>query len=263
MNEFGKEFYKLYQETDDHDYFLHYFFLINGREFHIVEFVPVNSILNNCHKIAVEKARYTRDEGQDAKTREPARKVINQFKGIMAETAIHIFLNRECGFSLDCISRWDLVRPDFKSAENEYDIKVNEGGREFCIESRSSSSYRTSLEEFMQEYDIIGKYTNAVKRQEKKSDLYIRPVFQYENPNMTKKEYQKAVGDTYQDISENSLKLFLVAAAGKEEMYGSKGYYKNMGQGSTRYRCIKIRNAHDMDFIKTYIEDLLGSSETQ
>ncbi len=255
MNKYGKEFYKLYQQTDGHDYFLHHEIIIGGRRFHVVEFVPVKSILNNCYKIADEKAKYTRDEGQDAKMREPAKKVINQFKGIMAEAAIHIFLNRECGFPLESISRWDLERSDFKSAENEYDIKVNNRGRDFCIESRSSGSYHTSLREFMQRYDIIGKYTNEIKRQEKKSDLYIRPVFQYTNPDMDNGEYKKAVEHTYQDISENSLKLFLTAAAGKEEMYGSKGYYKNMRQGSTQYRCIRIRDAYDMDFVKTYIEN--------
>lgn len=255
MNQYGKEFYEMYRKTDGHDYFFHYEIPVKGRGFHIVEFVPVNAILNNCYKIAVEKAKYTRNEGQDARTRQADRKVINQFKGIMAEAAIHIFLDRECGFPLEHILRWDLERPDFKSPENEYDIKVNDRGREFCIESRSSSSYRTSLEEFMQQYDIIGKYTNEIKRQERTSDLYIRPVFQYENPNMTKETYQKAVAHTYRDISENSLKLFLVAAAGKEEMYGFKGYDKNMTQGSTQYRCIKIRDAHDMDFVKAYIEN--------
>ncbi|MEY8390861.1 hypothetical protein AALA98_05730 [Lachnospiraceae bacterium 45-W7] len=252
MNKYGEEFYQMYQKTEGHDYFQHHRITVEGREFHVVEFIPVNSILNNCYKIAVEKAKYTRDEGQDAQIREAGRKEINQFKGIMAETAIHIFLNRECEFPLENISRWDLVRPDFMSPENEYDIKVNNKGREFYLESRSSSSYHTSLEKFMQQYDIIGKYTNEIKRQERKSDLYIRPVFQYVNPNMNKDEYKKAVERTYQDIREKQLKLFLVAAAGKEEMYGFKGYDKNMAQGSTQYRCIKIRNAHDMDYVKTY-----------
>ena len=69
MNQYGKEFYEMYRKTDGHDYFFHYEIPVKGRGFHIVEFVPVNAILNNCYKIAVEKAKYTRNEGQDARTR--------------------------------------------------------------------------------------------------------------------------------------------------------------------------------------------------
>ena len=247
MNKFGEEFYQLYADNEEHEFFIDYVVNLGGEDnFAIVEFVPVNSILNNCYKIAVEKAKYTMDEGQDLEIREVKKKRINQFKGIIAETAIHIYLNKRCCFPLKLVHRWDLERDSFSDASNEYDIKIDNGDMSYYIESRSSSSYQSPLNRFMAYYDIIGKYSNQRKNNERKSDMYIRPVFQYQNANMTKNQYEAAIYNTYTDISQNRLKLYLVASVGKEEMYGEKGYQKSMGQGTTQYQCIKIKDAHDI-----------------
>ena len=215
-------------------------------EFAIVEFMPVNSILNNCYKIAVEKAKYTMDEGQDLQIRNRRKKIINQFKGIMAETAIQLYLLERCNFKIDSVKRWDLERESFAYTNNEYDIKITQSGIDFFIESRSSSSYKTDLKHFMMYYDIIGKYANQRKTNERISDLYVRPVFQYVNCTLTQDEYEQEIFNTFDDISAKRLKLYLVAVAGKNEMYGPRGYKKNMGQGKTRYQCIKIKDAHDI-----------------
>lgn len=246
MNQFGKEFKKLYEENQQHEFFIDHEIDLGDKTFAVVEFVPVNSILNNCYKIARVKARYTMDESQSLEIREPEKKVINQFKGIMAETAIHIYLHRRCNFSIEDIHRWDLERTTFTDAHNEYDLKISRNGVDYFIESRSSSSYRSGLDQFMLRYDIIGKYSNRRKSSEKVSDMYVRPVFQYVNRTLTKDEYELAVYDTCSDISDKNLKLFLVAVAGKDEMYGEHGYTKNMRQGYTKYQCIKIKDAHDI-----------------
>lgn len=246
MNNFGDEFYQLYEENREHDFFMDYVIDMGDKNFSVVEFMPVNSILNNCYKIAVEKSKYTMDEGQNLEIRERRKKIINQFKGIMAETAIHIFLNQKCGFSLDSVHRWDLERSSFTDTRNEYDIKITQSGVDFYIESRSSSSYKTDLRRFMMYYDIIGKYSNQKKNNERISDMYVRPVFQYINCIMTQREYEKAIYNTFSDISNNKLKLYLVATVGKKEMYGESGYSKSMGQRGTQYQCIKIKDAHDI-----------------
>lgn len=249
MNVFGEEFYKLYEENQQHEFFVDYAIDLGDETFAVVEFLPVNSILNNCYKIAVEKARHTMDEGQNLQIRGQRKKVINQFKGIMAETAIHIYLHRRCDFPLEMIHRWDLERENFADANNEYDLKITNNGVDYLIESRSSSSYQGGLGRFMQYYDIIGKYSNRRKSNEQVSDMYIRPVFQYVRRIMTQNEYFQAIGNTFADIRNDELKLYLVAVAGKDEMYGMNGYTKNMGQGQTVYQCIRIKDAHDISAV--------------
>ena len=46
MNQFGEEFYSLYSQNHDHEYFIDYTIDLGDEEFAIVEFVPINSILN-------------------------------------------------------------------------------------------------------------------------------------------------------------------------------------------------------------------------
>jgi len=259
MNRFGEEFYRIYNGGGTQSCFAEDFLELNGRKFSVAQFRPNAAILNNCYKIAREKSRYTMDEGQDLVRRRNSRKLINQFKGIMAEAAVHIFIHQCCGFPLAEIQRWDLEREDFQYASNEYDLKISCGQRNFYIESRSSSSYQSSLQKFMLDYDIIGKYSNEKKQLEKAADLYVRPVFQYSPPYMSGEAYNVRIDDTFEDIKSGRLTLWLVAAAGKKEMYGPKGYQKNMGQGSTRYQCIRIQDAGDMrSIVPVYREWMRG-----
>lgn len=230
MNRFGEEFYLLYSQNHNHDYFIDYTIDLGEGEFSVVEFMPVNSILNNCYKIAVEKAKYTMDEGQDLQIRNKRKKIINQFKGIMAEAAIHLYLLERCSFTIDSVKRWDLERESFADTNNEYDLKITKDGVDFFIESRSSSSYKTDLKRFMMYYDIIGKYANQKKRNERISDLYVRPVFQYVGCTFTKDEYEQEIFNTFADISANRLKLYLVAAAGKEKCMGNMGTIRTWGR---------------------------------
>lgn len=252
MNIYGTEFYRLLDENEGHTFFELSEVNLGEKEYTVAEFKPVNSLLNNCYKIAKEKCLYTMDEGQDLQKRSYQKKLINQFKGIMAEMAIHIYCYECLGLKRNEVLRWDLERPDYKSAENEYDLKVTLSDCDLIIESRSSSSYKSRLNAFMKDYDIIGRYSNDKKQNEKVSDLYVRPVFQY-SYFMDKEAYNEAVYRTFDDISKGLLKLYLVASVGKEEMYGELGYFKTMGQGSTLYRCIKIINAHDIEEMKRII----------
>ena len=65
---------------------------------------------NNCVKIAREKARYTMDYSQSLVLRPPEEKEIKQFKGILAETAIQLYLVQKCRIPFHQVHRWDLER---------------------------------------------------------------------------------------------------------------------------------------------------------
>lgn len=250
MNKFGKEFIELYNENRTYPYFNEV-----KLDFGIVlEFHAPAGLYNNCYKIAREKAKYTMDYSQNLSKRSWEEKVIKQFKGILAEMSIQLYLIQKCKIPFHHIYRWDLVRDTFQYASKEYDLKISTEHKELFIESRSSDSYKTSLGRFIEYYDIIGKYSNRIKTSERKADLYIRPVYQFA-PCIRQEEWKDKLFETYQMIQSNSLKLYLVSGATKEEMYGEKSYTKNMSQGETTYRCLKITDAGDMNRISEVICD--------
>lgn len=288
MNRYGKEFIDICKKYSDFQYFYE-----KELDFGtVLEFRAPADMYNNCVKIAREKARYTMDYSQSLVLRPPEEKEIKQFKGILAETAIQLYLVQKCRIPFHQVHRWDLERDTFQSASNEYDLKItaangentngkiangeNTNGkitngeiangeianrevtnrkianREITIESRASDSYKTSLDSFVRQYDIIGKYSNSRKTNEKKADVYMRPVYQFTSC-MNKTEHKSKLYETYKMIQSRELQLYLVSGATKEEMYGERSYTKNMDQGSTIYRCLKIMDAGDMKRISEII----------
>ena len=278
MNRYGKEFIDICKKYSDFQYFYE-----KELDFGtVLEFRAPADMYNNCVKIAREKARYTMDYSQSLVLRPPEEKEIKQFKGILAETAIQLYLVQKCRIPFHQVHRWDLERDTFQSASNEYDLKItaangeNTNGkianrevanrevtnrkianrkianREITIESRASDSYKTSLDSFVRQYDIIGKYSNSRKTNEKKADVYMRPVYQFTSC-MNKTEHKSKLYETYKMIQSRELQLYLVSGATKEEMYGERSYTKNMDQGSTIYRCLKIMDAGDIKRISEII----------
>ena len=278
MNRYGKEFIDICKKYSDFQYFYE-----KELDFGtVLEFRAPADMYNNCVKIAREKARYTMDYSQSLVLRRPEEKEIKQFKGILAETAIQLYLVQKCRIPFHQVHRWDLERDTFQSASNEYDLKItaangeNTNGkianrevanrevtnrkianrkianREITIESRASDSYKTSLDSFVRQYDIIGKYSNSRKTNEKKADVYMRPVYQFTSC-MNKTEHKSKLYETYKMIQSRELQLYLVSGATKEEMYGERSYTKNMDQGSTIYRCLKIMDAGDIKRISEII----------
>lgn len=156
MNPYGTEFTKLYMQYKSYPFFRKAK-LDSGV---IFEFRAPAGIYNNCYKIAREKAKYTMNYNQNLRVRSGKEKEIKQFKGVLAETAVQLFLVQECGIPFEQVRRWDLERRNFRNAWREYDIKIVTGNKELFIESRASDSYRTSLPEFVKNYDIIGRYSN-------------------------------------------------------------------------------------------------------
>lgn len=248
MNQFGREFTELFKKYKNYQYFREV-----KLDFGIVlEFHAPADIYNNCYKIAREKAKFTMSYSQRLILRAPKEKVIKQFKGVLAETAIHLYLIQVCNIPFNAVHRWDLERDTFEYSPNEYDLKITTGEKAIFIESRSSDSYKTSLESFVKYYDIIGKYSNKRKRGEKEADIYMRPVYQFE-PCIKAEERTEKLYETYKMIQSKSLKLYLVSGAVREEMYGPNSYAKNMLQGDTIYQCLKIIDAGDMKRISGVI----------
>lgn len=268
MNEYGKEFIDICKEYNTYQYF-------DEEELDfgtVLEFHAPADMYNNCVKIAREKARYTMDYSQNLTIRSRVEKEIKQFKGILAETAIQLYLVQKCGIPFKQVHRWDLERDTFQSASNEYDLKITAANeeitdeeitnreitnrkitnRKITIESRASDSYKTTLESFVRYYDIIGKYSNSRKTSEKKADIYMRPVYQF-TPCVSKREHDNKLYETYEMIQSKELRLYLVSGATKDEMFGEWSYMKNMFQGSTMYRCLKIKDAGDMKRISEII----------
>ena len=128
MNLFGKEFYQSFSDNlkKQHLFFTEEIYIINETPFTVYEFHPTREILNNCYRIADQKSQHTMDENQNLEIRTIDQKVIKQFYGILAECATHIYLHVCTGIPLENILRWDLERPSFKDAKNEYDIKIKD-----------------------------------------------------------------------------------------------------------------------------------------
>ncbi len=248
MNKLGREFTELYEKYKEYPFFTEVELDFGS----VLEFNAPADIYNNCYKIAREKSKYTMSYAQNLIIRKPKEKVIKQFKGILAETAIQFYLIQKCRIPFDKVHRWDLERDTFRYAAGEYDLKITTKREEMFIESRSSDSYKTSLDEFISRYDIIGKYSNSVKMNEKKADLYLRPVYQFV-PCIKEEERGAILYNTYKMIGSKQLRLYLVSGATKEEMYGKKSYMKSMSQNKTTYRCLRITDAGDMNRISEII----------
>lgn len=248
MNKYGKEFIDICKEYDTYQYFDE----VELNFGTVLEFQAPMDMYNNCVKIAREKSKYTMDYSQNLTIRPRVEKEIKQFKGILAETAIQLYLVQKCGIPFYQVHRWDLERDTFQDASNEYDLKITAAKGEISIESRASDSYKTSLVSFVRYYDIIGKYSNSRKTHEKKADIYMRPVYQFPR-RVDEKEHNNKLYDTYEMIQSGELRLYLVSGATKEEMYGERSYMKNMAQGRTTYQCLKIKDAGDMKRISEII----------
>lgn len=248
MNEFGKEFIELYKKYRGYQYFVE----VKLDFGMVLEFKAPSDIYNNCYKIAREKANYTMDYSQSLGKRTLEEKIIKQFKGILAEASIQLYLVQKCNIPFDKVHRWDLERNSFKFSLNEYDVKIVTERGDISIESRASDSYKTPLNVFVKYYDIIGKYSNQRKIGEKIADLYLRTVYQF-MPCIEEKERRDMLFQTYRMIQAKSLRLYLVSGATREEMYGKKSYMKSMQQGETLYQCLKIKDAGDMNRISKII----------
>jgi hypothetical protein len=220
-------------------------------------------------KIAIKqaelKSKHTNNVNQNGENRTDYKKFVKQFQGVLGEMAIREMLfrsfKREDGCNMNII-RWDDVRTDgFKSAENEYDILIENTSNNFYVESRASVNYKFSFtEDTLINMDTIGKYSNLIKKKEKKSDFYIRPLFQLINPE---RNYTLDSFDFYELFMEGGIILYITGGCSKEMMYGKNSEIKSMGQNNAEYQTLSIIKGWDVQELLINMKFLVCGEENK
>lgn len=206
-----------------------------------------------------QKSQFTMVASQAGQYRSPELKFQMQLMGILAEIYAQEYLKEIIAsenLSADwVVIRYDDVRTDgFKSAANEYDIKIKsvKGTREFKVESRSSIARDRSLKTVIEQFDIIGPYSSVAKSTEGLADFFVRPLYEF-IPFATTKYLP---GNFEKHLKAEEIKLYIVAGCTKKNII-EKGYNKGMNQAGTLYRVIKIVNGYDVKSFNKAIIDAL------
>ena len=224
--------------------------LCNGMKWEIAKAnIDFNSSLyTKAVSQAKMKSQFTMDASQAGKYRSSELKYQMQLMGILAEIFSQEYLI-EIISNANLSERWKVIRYDdvrtdgFKSAANEYDIKVQSmnGSKEYKLESRSSIARDRSLKNAVEHFDIIGPYSSLAKQGEEFTDFFIRPLYEF-IPFASQKYLQS---NFEKHLKAQEIKLHLVAGCTKKEMV-EKGYNKSMKQNGTLYRVVKIVNGFDI-----------------
>jgi hypothetical protein len=209
---------------------------------------------------ATKKSQCTMEASQSGAKRDQVVKYNMQLMGIVAEIACKAYLEKIVKDNklsdLWKVVRYDDVRTDnFKSPENEYDLKLNqvqESEEGFYVESRSSITYDRSFQEGLENYDIIGPYTSIAKVGEDANDIYLRPLYEY--VNFKNKDYTKEHFEAL--LKDKKIILYLVAGCTKQELE-KMGMVKSMGQGASKYKVLPIIKSLDIIDFQTTISNLL------
>jgi hypothetical protein len=210
---------------------------------------------------ASKKSQFTMGASQSGAYRSRVVKYNMQLMGIVAEIACKEYLEKivkdNQASDLWKVVRYDDVRTDnFKSPENEYDLKLNqvqESEEDLYVESRSSITFDRSFKEGLENYDIIGPYTSIAKVGEEANDLYLRPLFEYvnyQNKDYIKENFEKL-------LKESKIILYLVAGCTTEELE-MKGIVKSMGQGASKYKVLPIIKSTDIIDFQTTVSNLIN-----
>jgi hypothetical protein len=194
---------------------------------------------------AALKSEFTNNSSQSNKKRTNNFKFQKQLQGIICEIISTEYLKMIFKSDLeDIVVRHDDVRTDgFKSPKNEFDLKLKFDKVEFDIEVRSSISYKNEMKhETLQKFDVIGPYTNQVKKNEAYNDYYIRPILQL------KKTGNYKIEDL--DITElllNDQFDFYITGGCTKDMMINNSHTKSMSQGSsTKYQVIPVLESLDI-----------------
>ncbi len=193
-------------------------------------------LLNHCWKIAVEKAKKTMDQNQAGQKRSRNIKIINQFRGVLAETIVHLFLYDECGLSLKNIFRYDLERETFDYNPGEYDIKLaldTPDKKILELEIRSSHNPFSNISRYLSKRGVLCTYTNNYKQQENVKDLSFAVV--YDLPDYTGNLEDDKRKKFVTDLKNNLYKIYFVTHCATKKIFLEKGEITNLGQGDTKY----------------------------
>jgi hypothetical protein len=261
MNRFGKEFFNLVRNSTQSliNFSPEKEISLNGNRFiSVIELTYSNfskKLLENCLKIAKEKAQKTMSKNQAGEDRPFEIKVINQFRGVLAETIVHLYLHYECGIPLQNIKRYDLERRTFDYSPEEYDLKIIKNGKEYTLEVRSSHDYYGDLKKYLEKRGIICAYINKYKLQENIKDISCAVIFQlkgYSGPldNNTRSKF-------FEDFERERYKIYFITHCATKDVCKEKSYKTNLGQKSTEYLIVPFRTISQPEFhIKNVVSRL-------
>jgi hypothetical protein len=257
VNEYGKQFEEIFKKTNFENVLKEETIIVDKQSKKVLRFIPNDEIVDLCIETALEKAKHTMVYNQNATERTPKEKVVNAFRGILAETVVHIFLVKYCGLDFEKVKRFDMERESFKYSTEEYDINIYDEDKVLRLECRSSASWTKSIANAYASKPIVGPYTNSKKKKEEQSELYSCVLYQY-SPNFCKgrdvyKEKDSLKLDTIKDICNGNLLVYLPSGALKEEMFGPLSEKINYGQVNTEYQSVAIKKVGDIEDYKNKI----------
>lgn len=194
---------------------------------------------------SIQKSQFTMNLDQSGNFRNYSLKVERQFQGIISEMATLEFLKRTLIKKLKenfpdleiNLIRYDDVRTDgFRSPKGEFDIKLeipslNESK---IFEIRSSKINHLFQ---MPKSQIIGKYANHFKQNEKLSDFYIKPLVLLKNKN----------DSLFESFQNNEAKLFISGGCFKNDML-EKSIISDLNQNGTKYNLLNIEKEHQIKY---------------
>lgn len=229
MNEYGVRFYEIMHKYHEAE------LLCQEKiqtDFFVYRDDFPRELLIETLEMSKEKAKHVSRTDQNGMIRNSEKILVNVFKGIMAETIVHIFLLKKCGMSLEQIKRYDLERSDFKyRPDKEYDVALFKNGvfsKELGV--KASKMNQGNLKDFvLNQHCIIGKYKYTGRTEDHNLAFYFGVITVY------KDVYDE---DTFiNDYLRGDIHTYLVSGAPFSEMTGefcSKNI--NMNQENTVYK---------------------------
>ena len=224
----------------------------NDEIYTVYKYLPRLEDIIFCMKMAKFKSDFTMNASQANEPRKINEKVSKAFNGMLAELAIHRFFIKVLEIPENHIKRFDFERDTFKYTKDEYDLKIFINNTWYDVESRSSISYKTTLKEAFEGFQLIGPYVNEVKVSEDYNAIYLRPLYQYKE---VKKRSKEELLNLPIDYYKNKVDLYLITGAFKKD-FDKHGYVKDMYQNNTNFNVIDIRALGGLDkFIERFNQE--------
>ena len=243
MNEFGKEFFNLLEKRNNFIFFPEektMNFYNNGNEYKIETVILDYSnfdkeLINNCYKIADVKSRKTMDFNQAGKKRILKEKIMKQFRGVLAETIVHLYLYYRCNIDKNNIKRYDIERESFEYSQEEYDVNVIlNNNKIITLEIRSSNNPYKNISDYLSNRGIKYVYFNEHKKKEKFRDLAIAVIYDLENH--TGQLGDKQIEKFFNNLKDKKYKIYLITHCATIR-HLKKGQYivDSLKQNNTQY----------------------------
>lgn len=224
------------------------------RQYQVLKVNMNEALIQHALKIAQIKSQYTMNANQAEEARTPEQKLLSAFRGILAETAVHILLEKYLNTTKTAIKRFDLERESFEYSSDEYDLQLIYNHHSYEMESRSSENYKQDLAKGLERLDILGTYTNGTKIKEEPAEFYIRPLYQYTNFTGFQ---ERNINKYIHMLRQEEIILYLTSGTDRETM-AKYGRLKPMGQNNTLYRCLWLHHYKTKD-MKQFLIQLRGT----